>query len=71
MNTTPFWIVVSQARGPAQWPYRHATQTDALNEAVRLCKSTGSEFYVFEAKVSVRKSDIVVKRLADYSDIPF
>lgn len=67
----PFWIVVSGARGPASWPCKHTTQSTAIAEATRLTREHGGEFYVMEAQIVVRKSDVVVKRLADDMEIPF
>lgn len=67
----PFWIVVSEARGPANWPLRHPTQDSAIAESVRLARSNGGAFYVMEAQMVTEKRDIVTRRIADDQEIPF
>lgn len=70
MNS-PFWIVISEMRGPASWPCRHSTQSSAIAEATRLTREHGGTFFVLEAQIVVRRQDVVVKRLGDDTEIPF
>lgn len=68
---TPFWIVVSDSRGPACWPCRHTSQDSAIAESVRLTRTNGGKFYVMEAQLVTEKRDVVTRRLADDMEIPF
>ena len=68
-----FWIVSQEGHGPALWPFKHASEQSAFNEAERLARTTspGSKFFVLECKgVSVRR-DVVTMRFSTEEDIPF
>ena len=67
----PFWIVVSESRGPASHTYKHATQSAAIVEACRLCREHGGVFYVMEAQVKASRNDVAVTNLLTGDDIPF
>lgn len=66
-----FWIVVGENNGPSSWPYRHTSEQSAITEAVRLAKSADGKFFVFEAKFSAVKNDVLLKRLSDNEELPF
>jgi hypothetical protein len=67
----PFWIVYSEHRGPSQYPYRHATQQQAIDEALRLCRAHGGTFIVLQAEFMAKRVDVALTRLSDSLDIPF
>ena len=69
--TKKFWIVVSEARGPASWPCKHLTESLAFHEAERLARNNGGKFFVMEAKGAAAKVEIQTARFDDNDDIPF
>jgi hypothetical protein len=73
MSNKKFWIVVSENRGPSDWPCRHNTADSAFNEASRLARYHGGKFFVFECIGASAKVDIVTHKFSDNADeeIPF
>jgi hypothetical protein len=69
--TNKFWIVVSETRGVADFPYRHPTETEAFTEAQRLARTCSGKFFVMEAKGAAAKLDVQVSRFDDDDQIPF
>ena len=69
--TTKFWIVVSDQRGPADWPMRHPSEESAFAEAERLARIGTGKFFVLEAKGAAVKKDVVTVRFGDDDQIPF
>jgi hypothetical protein len=66
-----FWIVVSDGRGPAAWPFKHTTEADAFTEAQRLARNNTGRFFVMEAIGSSEKKDVTTVRYLDGTEIPF
>jgi hypothetical protein len=71
MSTNKFWIVVSDLRGPSQYPYRHLTQQSAFDEAQRLVRVNGGKFWVFEAIGASIRQDVITMKFDDRDEIPF
>lgn len=69
--TAKFWIVVSDQRGPATWPYRHMTEISAFEEAQRLARTLTGRFFVMEAMGASEKNDVKTVRYTDHDEIPF
>lgn len=69
--TAKFWIVVSDCRGPATWPHRHMSESDAFNEAQRLARTGLGRFFVMEAIGASEKNDVKTVRYTDHDEIPF
>lgn len=69
--TSKFWIVVSDGRGPATWPYRHMSEADAFTEAQRLARTSTGRFFVMEAIGASEKNDVTTVRYLDGTEIPF
>jgi len=57
-----FWYV----KGPGEPSFRHSTEEDAVREAERLAfNNPGVNFFVLEATLAVRRSEIHRERLED------
>ena len=69
--TAKFWIVVSDGRGPATWPYRHMTEEAAFTEAQRLARTLPGRFFVMEAIGASEKNDVKTVRYTADDEIPF
>ena len=69
--TSKFWIVVSESRGPSDWPSRHNTEQSAFNEAGRLARNHPGKFFVFEAIGACIKQDVITARFDGSDYIPF
>ncbi len=74
MSNKKFWIVMSEMRGPASYPYRHETESAAFSESVRLAREHGGKFFVMECIGASARLDVVTHKFnRDGSDdeIPF
>lgn len=69
--TNKFWIVVSETRGPSDWPCRHTSEVSAFAEAERLARTCSGKFFVMEAKGAAAKMDVQVARFGSDDDILF
>jgi hypothetical protein len=69
--TNKFWIVVSEARGPAAAPARHVTAEIAFMEAERLASTCSGKFFVMEAVGASAKRDVVTVKFGNEDSIAF